>query len=297
MAEPNTQDASQGTAQMPEENPNSQAPLQADEQISAQSDVPYGPRRMSFFTLVMKTFAGLAGGIAGALVLLIIFLLASSILQPVLSPAEAAAGETSPLFIFVLMAMVFATSVVSSLVSPLLLAYTERERYTRVSTALAQIFIINLVIFAFVAPIYLTASSTRLELSAYAAGLQIILGALSSTLIMELIHDYRYSMLAVYTTVLAVLVATAVNFFIYAGTGSSGAGTTILLFISLPITWTMMGFFQGAITMFYYWLYQNYGIDFLATSTSYGQDYGIPDETEEEQPQREDTEGGNFLKQ
>lgn len=259
-------------------------------------EVEFGPRKMSFFTLVLKTFAGLSGGIAGALILLIIFLLTSSILQPVLAPAEAAAQEISPLFIFILMAMIFATSLAANLIGPLLLSYTERERYNRVATALSQIFIINVVIFAFVAPIYLTTSTARLELTAYAAGLQIILSATASALIIELIHDYRYILLTVYSTILSVLVAVAINFFIYTGFGRIGA--TMLLFISLPLIWSLIGFFQGAFAMFYYWLYSNYGTDFLATTTSYGADYGIPDESEEDdsEPEREDTEGGSFLK-
>ena len=270
---------------------------QMPQQQPPASEPEYGPRKMSFFTLVLKTFAGLAGGVAGTLVLLMIFLLASSILQPVLSPAEAQAQEISPLFIFVLMAMIFATCVVSSLIAPLLISYTERERYTRVTTAMSQIFVINIVIFAFIAPIYMTTSTTRLELTAYAAGLQIILSSIGGALIMELIHDYRYSLISVYTTILGVLVATGITFFLYTGLGT--ASTTMLLFVALPIIWSVIGFFQGAISMFYYWLYTSYGVDFLATSTSYGSDYGIPDqsEEEEEQPQHEDTEGGNFFKQ
>lgn len=261
--------------------------------VAIAPETAYGPRKMSFFTLVLKTFAGLAGGIAGTLVLLMIFLLTSSILQPILSPAEAAAQEISPLFIFVLMAMIFATSLVSSLIGPLLISYTERERYTRVATALSQIFIMNIVIFAFVAPIYLTTSTTRLELTAYAAGLQIILSALAGSLIMEILHDYKYALISVYTTVLGLLVATAGSLILYSALGATGL--TLLLFGALPLIWTMIGFFQGALAMFYYWLYQNYGTDFLATSTSYGTDYGVAEE-EEEEPEKEDEEGGDFLK-
>jgi len=273
--------------------------IPAMEQVPMQPQQPqdpeYGPRKMSFFTLVLKTFAGLAGGIAGTIVLLIIFLLTSSILQPVLSPAEAQAQEISPLFVFVLMAMIFATSLVSSLIAPMLISYTERERYTRVTTALSQIFIINIVIFAFLAPIYLTTSATNLSLTAYAAGLQIILSAIAGSLMLELIHDYRYSLISVYTTILGILVATATSFFLFSVLGS----TTILLFVALPLIWSLIGFFQGALAMFYYWLYQNYGVDFLATSTSYGTDYGVPEESEDEEdePEHEDTEGSNFLKQ
>lgn len=274
-------------------------PMQGGPQGQPAGEPEYGPRKMSFFTLVLKTFAGLAGGVAGTLILLMIFLGASSILQPVLSPAEEAAQEVSPLFVFVLMAMIFATCVVSSLIAPLLMSYTERERYTRVTTAMSQIFVMNIVIFAFVAPIYLTTSTTRLELTAYAAGLQIILSATAGALIMELIHDYRYSLISVYTTILGVLVATAMSFFLYTGLGTSS--TTLLLFAVLPLIWGSIGFFQGAIAMFYYWLYQNYGTDFLATTMSYGTDYGAPEsgeeEEEEEEIEKEDTEGGNFLRQ
>ena len=106
----------------------------------------YGPRKLSFFTLVLKSLAGFAGGTAGTLVLLLIFLGASSILQPVIGTAAAADtanGDISPLFMVVLMGMIFATSLVSSMVSTLLLAYTERDRYTKIPTTMAQIFIIN----------------------------------------------------------------------------------------------------------------------------------------------------------
>lgn len=257
------------------------------------AEAAYGPRKVNFLALILKVFAGFAGGLAGTLILLMIFLFSSSILQPVLQPVEEAANEISPLFIFVLMAMIFATSMIASIISSLLIAYTERNRYNRITTALSQIFILNIVIFVFLLPIYLTTSTARLELTAYTAGLQVILSATASALVLELIHDTRYVLLAVYSTVLSVLVASAASMILYATFGA-----VILLFAALPIIWTLIGFFQGALSMFYFWLYENYGIDFLATATSYGADYGIPDQSEEdEQPKQEDTEGGNFLKQ
>jgi hypothetical protein len=263
---------------------------------AAAQEYSYGPRKLSFLTLVLKTFAGFAGGAAGALVMMLIFLGTSSILQPILgATADAAAGEASPLFIVVLMAMIFATSLVSSMASVLLLSYTERDRYTRIATAMSQVFIINVVIFAFVLPIYLTASTARLELTAFAAFTQVLLSATASSMILELIHDYRYSLVAVYTTILGILVSTGVNFFLYYAAGSA----TIMLFAALPIIWATIGFAQSAFGMIYYWIYETWGQDFLATTTSYGADYGIPDTTEEEEEeiQRPDVEGGNFLKQ
>lgn len=256
----------------------------------------YGPRPMSFFTLVLKTFAGLGGGIAGTVVLVLIFLATSSILQPVLSGTETLdPGEISPLFIVVIVSMVFATSLISSMVGPLLIAYTERERYGRISTTMGQIFIMNIVIFTFVMPVYLTASTTSLEVTAAAAVLQVILSATAGSLMLELIHDARYPLLAVYETLLAILASVALSFILFTITGNA----TILLFIALPLIWGMLGFFHAAVTMFYYWIFTTWGTDYLATETQFGTDYGIPDQSEEEEveEQREDVEGNDFLNQ
>ena len=276
-----------------------QYPEQMQQVQVASDEFQYGPRKMSFFTLVLKTMAGLVGGIAGSLVLLIIFLLSSSILQPVLgqtAETEVAQGDVSIVFLVVIIAMVFATSVVSSMVSTLLLSFTERDRYTKISTALGQVFIVNIVIFLFVLPIYLTTSTTRLELTAFAVALQIIMSATAGSLILELIHDRKYALLAVYNTILAILLGSGVNFLIYFSLKSA----TLLLFVAIPIIWTLIGFFHGALTMFYYWIFQTWGSDFLVYSASFGRDYGVQEKDEEEEdeqlPTRPDSNGADFLK-
>jgi hypothetical protein len=256
----------------------------------------YGPRQLSLFTVFAKTFLGLCGGMFGSLILLLIFLASSSILQPVLSPADAGTDQVNPIFIVILMAMIFVTSLISSMLSPLLLSYTERLRYPKIITSLYQIFIMNLVIFFFTAPIYLTTSTTSLEFTAYAAGLQIVLVAMASSLFMEIINDQRYPLLGVYTSLLGILVATAANVFIFQILKS----TTVLLFAALPITWASIGFFQATLAMIYYWYYLNWGNDFLAANTAYGNEYaGVAEEQqeiEEEEKLPEDRNGGDFLK-
>lgn len=275
--------------------PNDQMQMDA----SGQPQDVFGPRKMTFLTLVLKTFAGLAGGIAGTLVLLLIFLGTSSILQPIVGAAtlsEASGGEVSPLFMVVLMAMVFSTSLVSSMLSTLLLSYTERDRYTRIATTMSQVFIINIVIFAFVLPIYLTTSTARIELTVFSAILQVILSSASSALILELIHDQKYALLSVYTTMLGIMMAMGVNFFLYYTSGNA----TLMMFAALPVIWSSIGFFQGSLTIFYNWLYETWGNDFLASTATFGMDYGVPDTSEEEEEaamQKPDVEGGDFLKQ
>lgn len=260
---------------------------------AVQAAEAYGPRQLTLFTVFAKTFLGLCGGMAGSLVLLLIFLAASSALEPILSPAAVEGATISPIFIVILMAMIFSTSLISSMLTPWLLSYTERLRYPRMVTAIYQIFIMNLIIFAFTAPIYLTTSSGSLEFTAAAAGLQVVMVSIAAALIMEILNDDRYPLLAVYTTILGVLIATAANLFLF----QLFKSPTVLLFTALPITWGSIGFFQASLAMVYYWYYLNWGNDFLASTTSYGTEYaGIQqEEAESEEQLPEDKDGANFF--
>ncbi len=245
-----------------------------------------GPRKLTFFMLVLKTFAGLGGGIIGATALILIFLGASSILQPVIT--NTLEGGISPLFMVVILIMMLVTTLLSGIMGTLFICYTERDRYTKISTTIMQVFIVNLVIFAFMVPVYITTATSNIELTLYTAGVQIILSAIASNLIMELIHDYKYALLSVYSIILGAITATALNILLYSITGNA----TILIFIALPVIWGSIGFFHGATPIFYYWIYQTWDTDFLLTTADLGQDYGIEEE-EEELP--EDVEGSKFL--
>lgn len=265
--------------------------------VSYQND-DYGPRPLSLFTLFAKTFLGFAGGVIGSLVLLLIFLVASSILQPVLNPASTSTETINPIFIVILMAMIFATTLTTSIISPWLLSYTEKLRYPRLNTAIYQIFIINLIIFAFTAPIYLTTSTTSIEFTAYAAGLQVILVSTASALILEILNDQKYPLLGVYTSIIGILIATAVNLFIF----KLFKSPTVLLFTALPIIWGSIGFFQASLAMVYHWYYINWGNDFLASNANFGVDYAgtqqeiYQEELEQQQQEPEDKIGSDFFK-
>lgn len=305
MQENNNQNQNQNY--QPQQDPNNQysgqpnyAPdysqMGMQQQAQSNAEQAYGPRHVSLFTMFAKAFLGLCGGVFGSLILLLIFLASSSVLQPVLSPADTTGEQINPIFIVILMAMIFVTSLLSSMLTPFLLSLTERLRYPRIMTSIYQIFIMNLVIFIFVAPIYLTTSTTSIEFTAYAAGLQIILVSTAAALIMEIVNDDRYALLGVYTAIIGILVSTATNLFIFQILKSP----TVLLFTALPITWGSIGFFQGVLSMIYYWYYLNWGNDFLAANTAYGNEYaGVSEEQAEieaEQQLPDDKDGGDFFK-
>lgn len=254
-----------------------------------------GPPSPGFLTLVLKTFAGLGGGIVGMLVLLLIFLGASTILQPAFNPemiADEAGGGKSPLFIFVFMAMIFLTSMAANLLGSLFFGFVEHEKYSRTSTAMYQIFFVNLVSFIIMAPIYLLLDSRgMLELVAFLAGFHVLLTALASVMILEIIGNLRYAVVGVYGVILSVLVSTGSMMLVYE---FSQQNLTVVLFSALPLLWTTLGFITVIVEMFYRWLYTIYGTDFLMSKTEYGKDYGEAEQ--EEAPPPPDVTGAEFLK-
>lgn len=252
-----------------------------------------GPARVTFLGLITRTIAGMGGGIAGTLVLLIIYILSVSIISPAFGPAENG-SEISPLFMFVLMGMIFASTLSANVFAPLFISFTDKERYKRVTTSMFQIFIINIVVFIIIIPVYLFSQGINLELISYAAGLHITFSVLASALVFEILSEYKYAILGVYSTIFAVLGGVALSIMLYHATGTA----TILLFIALPILWGGIGFVHGILLMLYNWVVSTWGVDYLATTQEYSKDYGVPEEAIETyvEDEPEDTEGVEFLK-
>jgi hypothetical protein len=244
-----------------------------------------GPISTNFLTLVLKTFAGLGGGIVGTIILFGFFLLGSSVLQPVISGGD---GEIPSLFVFLFIAMIFLTSLGSNIVGAVLFSLVQNDKYGRPTSALTQIFILNLVIVGIMAPIYIVTLSLGLELMAFVAGIHVMVSALGSAMTLEIIGNMRYAMLGVYSSIFSVLFATGVIFLFYQFTGGN---LVIILFAALPLIWMFLGFIGSIVEIFYLWLYRLYGSDFLSSSTDFGKEYGESEEEEE----REDVAGADFL--
>lgn len=259
----------------------------------AEENTQAGPPSPSFLTLVLKTLAGLGGGGASTVLLLIIFLGASTIFNSVFNPdLLAETSDKHPLFIFVFMATIFLTSLGANLLGSLFFTFVEHEKYSRASTAMYQVFFANLVIFVILAPVYLLLDSRNLmEMVGFLAGFHVLIGALASMMILEIIGNLRYALVGVYGVIFAMLISTAAIILTYELTGKN---TVVVLFSALPVIWALLGFITVIVEMLYRWLYTLYGTDFLMSKTSFGRDYGEPEP--EEAPPPPDVTGAEFLK-
>lgn len=256
-----------------------------------------GPRPVSMFSILMRTVGGLGGGIMGAGVMFVIALVGSGILSTAL---DEVGGTPSPLFVFVFLAMIFLGSLTANLLGSLFMGFGDREHYSNVASSLYQIFFANVAILFVVAPVYLIVAGLDLNLGMLAsvAALQVVVSAFVSALILEIIANHRYALVGVYSTMLSVLVSAGVYFLVYA---MSSGNPLLLLLLALPVMWFSVGLFSGLVSVLYGVIYQWYGVDFLNSGTTYGDDVRWISEAEEtaieeDKETHKDVSGAAFLK-
>lgn len=227
---------------------------------------------MGFATFLLRLIAGSVGGVLGSLVILLIFILGASILDPLTSGSGL--DDVSPIFVFVVLIMIFLGSTVSNILSAWLMALSEGGKYRRISSSIYQIFIVNLIIFILLAPVYFITAGVNISITAYVIALQIVLSAQVSALILEVVSNSRHALVGVYGTTFAILLSAA-GLFLLSGFVES---PQILLFTALPVVWGSIAFVGGIFTILYGWIARTYDKDFLATDTNYGEDYGKKEE-------------------
>jgi len=186
--------------------------------------------------------------------------------------------------------MIFLTSLAANVVGSLLFTYVESEKYSRRTTALYQIFFINLAIFVLLAPIYIVLDARNLlQMISFLAGFHVLLAGLASMMVLEIVGNLQYALIGVYGVIFSFTFSTGTILSVFEFTGRN---PTIILFAALPIIWISLGFMTTITEMFYRWLWSLYGIDFLMSRTTYGIDYG---EAEVEEEVKEDLAGADFL--
>ncbi len=250
-----------------------------------------GPNKIPFTTFLLKLISAGVGGGVGSLILLLIFFVASSMLTPLTNAAD---NYISPIFVFILLMMIFLSTTVGNIISTWLLALTEPHKYKRIPSTIYQVFIISLIIFILMAPIYFVTAVSGVELIAYAVALHIILSAQVSSLILEIISNIKHALVGVYGVTFSILLSAGLMF----GFSSIVEAPQILLFVALPIVWLSIALVGSLTTIIYGWIARIYDKDFLSTQTVYGDDYGKDIEEIEKKlhPKAEDEAGADFLR-
>jgi len=265
------------------------------EQPENSTSVQLGPTPISFGVLLLKFIGGTLGGAVGSLIFVFIFVIAGAILTPFTTPEAVQDSDfVSPVFVFVTLVMVFLASTVGNMLGTFFLSLTEHDKYTRVSSTFYQIFIVSVIMFILMVPVYFIAASINISATLFAAALHIVLSAQVSQLILEVYANHKYSILGIYGVTLSTIVSAAVLFGVF-GVIEKPA---VFLFATLPVAWGMFGLVYSIITLVYCWIVNIYDKDYLSIETVYSNDYGKAVEVEEsaKAPKAKDEAGADFLR-
>lgn len=223
-----------------------------------------GPRRIGNAKVFFKTMMGLLGGIGGTLVIMVVMLLASSVV-PNLNDENV--GVT-PIFLYIVLVMAFLATLVGNLVPVILFYAVDREKYNKVTTNLVQAFIFNLLIFIFSIPLYLVLQGASVEKLIYIVGIHFLISAFITSIVIEILSSRQYVLVGLYGNTFGVLAALVMNLLLFLVVSATSA-KAVFLFLTLPLIWASIGFFQSVIEMLYRWAYDVYGVDFLNLDAQY----------------------------
>jgi hypothetical protein len=151
---------------------------------------------------------------------------------------------------------------VGNLIYVSILGYIFPHVYGRHRTALSQVMIASIVLYIFFIPVYtlIATVSTELRVILIAFSAHVIMNTFTLNLLMGIISRYRYSILAFYSSMIALLATSMIV--IYVQSMVSKSETSLFVLLWLPVlAFVLSGTISTLLSWVYYIIYQSSGSD------------------------------------
>ncbi len=166
-----------------------------------------------------------------------------------------------------LLAMItFFALTIGNLITYSIRSYIFPHIYSRGRTAVSQIAIMSIILYIFFVPIYMVMPVSAIGISPILLvfSIHILVNVLSLELLMGLISQYRYSLLSLYSSIVAFLL-TGITLFAIQTQFSSSVYIMFLLFGLTMLAYLLGGFISTLISWIYYLIYRSTGKDPIGT--------------------------------
>jgi len=225
-------------------------------------------RPLSFTLFLLRLLSGIAGGVGGMLIAFVAYFLMSSFIP--------AGDEVSSLSFFAIIVMAFLATISANTITAVALTFMDSEKYSRRKTIITQVFLFNIILFFLTIPLYLVA--IPLEITLGVAAMHFLLSAFVSSLIMEVLAGYEYSLVGIYSSSLGIFVAIGIAMFML----NSNVSEQVLILGAMPAVWFILELVGGLVELIYDNFLQAYGVDALNVNTDLGGDTLVENEDEDE---------------
>lgn len=177
-------------------------------------------------SLTRKISAGFIGGLTGSLGAFIVYLFSSDIIQPIFD-TEIKSSEGSPIFLLILMLMMFIATLGANVGMTALMPKIEKTD-SKIKREILENIAVNIVIFVIMTPVYLMSRYLPFDALIFIMAVHIFLTIQS----VVLLHDV--SIIGIYTGIFGLFTSTAL-FLLLAQFIQNRAA---LFFASFPLIWT-----------------------------------------------------------
>ena len=233
-------------------------------------------RPLSATLFALRLLSGITGGVVGMLIAFVVYFITSTFVP--------AGDEVSSLSFFAIIVMAFVATLSANTVTSVMVTFMDHEKYSRRKTTITQVFVFNLILFVLTIPLYLIA--IPLELTIGVAALHFLLSAFVSSLIMEVLAGYEYSLVGIYSSSFGIFVSIGIALLLI----NSNVSPLILTLGAMPAVWLILELVGGVVELIYDNFLKFYGVDALNTETDLGGDTMVEKEEDEENESEDENE-------
>jgi hypothetical protein len=234
-------------------------------------------RPLSATLFFLRLLSGITGGVVGMLLAFVVYFIMSTFIP--------SGDEVSSLSFFAIIVMAFVATLSANTVTAVMVTFMDHDKYSRRKTTITQVFLFNLILFFLTIPLYLIA--IPLEITIGVAALHFLLSAYVSSLIMEILAGYEYSLVGIYSSSLGIFVSIGIALLLI----NSNASPLVLTLGAMPAVWFILEFVGGLVELIYDNFLKYYGVDALNVKTDLGGDTMVekePEEDEDEDDEEDD---------
>ena len=233
-------------------------------------------RPLSATLFALRLLSGLTGGVVGMLIAFVVYFITSTFVP--------AGDEVSSLSFFAIIVMAFVATLSANTVTSVMVTFMDHEKYSRRKTTITQVFVFNLILFFLTIPLYLIA--IPMELTIGVAALHFMLSAYVSSLIMEVLAGYEYSLVGIYSSSLGIFVSIGIALLLI----NSNVSSLALTLGAMPAVWLILELIGGLVELIYDNFLKFYGVDALNVQTDLGGDAMTEKEEEQEDEDEDESE-------
>lgn len=223
-----------------------------------------GPKEVKFFDLGITSAWAVISGVVGSVVLLFVVILSWGLLDVASNFKQATNGlwENSSMFPLLLSFITFIVTLIVSGITYFFLTLTDPMRYKSTLIHYAQIAFFTLVIYIFLAPVYIYSGIQDYKNIMYVFLLHNLLLSFGIVILLELMNNYRYILLWFYGSFVWLLMTWLLTFLMFSYFWD-GYAKLIALLIIMPLINGCVIFFKGVFEMLYFQYYMYFGMDQL----------------------------------